>query len=168
MNEFVSGKGSGVTKPGETRRFWQTTARCGVAIVGVAVVTAVSYRLDFRSALLYLIVVVFVSLTGDLVASAVVSLVAFLCLTYFLTATAFLLALRDPLNLVALVCFLTTAVVVSRLVSKRRATFQEIQLLKDQLGLVIDSMPALSSVSSARRHGRIRQSPVAGIHGPAT
>ena len=79
MNEFVSGKGSGVT----------TSARGAVAMAGLAVLTAISYRLDFRSALLYLIVVVFVALTGDFVASAIVSFVAFLCLTYFLTRTPF-------------------------------------------------------------------------------
>ena len=136
-----------MTKPSETRQFRQTSARCGVAIVGLAAVTVVSYRLEFRSALLYLIVVVFVALTGDFVASAVVSLVAFLCLTYFLTREPFLLALRYPLNLVALAGFLMTAFVVGRLVSKQRTGFREIQALKEQLGLVIDSMPAVSSVS---------------------
>ena len=136
-----------MTTPSETREFWQTSVRCGVAIVGLVVLTVVSHRLDFRSALLYLIVVVFVALTGDLLASVIVSVVAFLCMTYFLTQTPFLLALRYPLNLVALVGFLMTAFIVSRLVSKQRAGFQEIQALKEQLGLVVDSMPAVSSVS---------------------
>src|SRR5258705_7664785 len=147
MNEFVSGKGSGVTKPRAMRRFWQTSARCAVAMVGLAALTAVSYRLNFRSALLCLMVVVLVALAGDFLVSAIVSFVAFLCLTYFLSPTSFLLGLRYPLNLVSLVGFLMTAFVVSRLVSKQRTGFQEIQALKEQLGLVIDSMPAVSSVS---------------------
>jgi PAS domain S-box-containing protein len=131
----------------QARQFRQTGTHCAVAIVVLAAVTAVSYWLDFRSALLYLIVVVFVALTGDFLASAIVSVVAFLCLTSFLTQTPFLLGLRYPLNLVALVGFLMTAFIVSRLVSKQRTGFQEVQLLKEQLRLVIDSMPALSSVS---------------------
>jgi PAS domain S-box-containing protein len=134
-------------KPSETQQFWQISARCGWGVVGVAALTAVLYRLSFRSALLYLIVVVFVSLTGDFVASTVVSVVAVLCLAYFLTPPVILLGLGDPLNVVALLGFLTTAFVVTHLVSRRRTSFQEVQILKEQLGLVIDSMPALSSVS---------------------
>ncbi len=61
-----------MTKPGETAASLADHRACGLGVVGVAALTAVLYRLDFRSALLYLIVVVFVSLTGDFVASAVV------------------------------------------------------------------------------------------------
>jgi PAS domain S-box-containing protein len=131
----------------EWARLWQTSARCGVGVVGVAALTVVLSRLDFRSALLYLIVVVFVALTGDLVASAVVSVVAFLCLGYFLSPPAVRPGFVDPLNVVALLAFLTTAFVVTRLVTRRRTAFQESQVLKEQLELVIDTMPALAGVS---------------------
>jgi PAS domain S-box-containing protein len=112
----------------------------------MAVLTAISVRFAFRSALLYLIAVVFVSLTGDLPAAAVVSLIAFLCLAGFLSPAGLPAALVEPLNLTALVSFLTTAFVVTRLVSRWRTSFREIQALKDQLGLVIDSIPAWASV----------------------
>ncbi len=131
----------------ETERLWRTSARCGLGVVGLAALTVVLHRLNLRSAALYLIVVVFVSLTGDLVASVVVSFIALLCLAYFLSPPSSLFGLDDPLNAVALLAFLTTALVVTRLVSRRRASFQEIAGLRDQLTLVIDSIPALTGVA---------------------
>jgi PAS domain S-box-containing protein len=128
-------------------RLWPTSVRCGLGVVGLAALTAVLYRLEFRSAVLYLIVVVFVSLTGDVMAAAAVSFIAWLCLASFLSPPALLPGLGDPLNSVALLAFLTTAFVVTRLVSRRDTSFQEIQALKNQLGLVIDTMPALTGVS---------------------
>jgi PAS domain S-box-containing protein len=118
----------------------------GLAVIGLAVLTAISVRFAFRSALLYLIAVVFVSLTGDLAAAAGISLVAFLCLAAFLSRAAFPGALFEPLNLVALLGFLTTSFVVTRLVSRWRTSFRELQALQDRMGLVIDSIPAWASV----------------------
>jgi len=118
----------------------------GLAVIGLAVLTAISVRFAFRSALLYLIAVVFVSLTGDLAAAAGISLVAFLCLAAFLSRAAFPGALLEPLNLVALLGFLTTSFVVTRLVSRWRTSFRELQALQDRMGLVIDSIPAWASV----------------------
>ena len=131
----------------ETARLWRTSARCGLGVVGLAALTVVLVPLNLRSALLYLIVVVFVSLTGDLVASVIVSFIAFLCLSYFLSPPSSVFGLDDPLNVMALLAFLTTSLVVTRLVSRRRASFQEISDLRDQLTLVIDSIPALTGVA---------------------
>ncbi len=133
--------------PGVMKRLWPTSVRCGLGVAGLAALKAVLYRLEFRSAVLYLIVVVFVSLTGDLVASALVAFLAWLCLAAFLSPRGLLPGLGDSLNAVAVVAFLTTAFVVTRLVSRRDTAFREIQALKDRFGLVIDTMPALTSVS---------------------
>jgi len=135
-----------VTQPNPAPRFWPTAGPLGLAIIGLAVLTAISARFSFRSALLYLIAVVFVSLTGNFAAAAAVSLIAFLCLAGFLSPAGLPAALVEPLNLTALVAFLTTAFVVTRLVSRWRTSFREIQALKDQLGLVIDSIPSWASV----------------------
>jgi K+-sensing histidine kinase KdpD len=77
----------------EKERLWRTSARCGLGVVGLAALTVVLHRLNLRSALLYLIVVVFVSLTGDLVASVIVSFIALLCLAFFLSPPSSLLGL---------------------------------------------------------------------------
>ena len=147
MNELALGSSSGAMYGSVAERLWRTSARCGLGVAGLAALTAVLDRLHFRSALLYLIIVVFVSLTGDFVASAVVSMGALLCLSYFLSPPGFLLGLDQPLNLVALLGFLTAALVVTSLVSRRRASFQEIEGLRDQLKLVIDTIPALTGVT---------------------
>ena len=147
MNELALGSSSGAMYGSVAERLWRTSVRCGLGVAGLAALTAVLDRLHFRSALLYLIIVVFVSLTGDFVASAVVSLGALLCLSYFLSPPGFLLGLDQPLNLVALLGFLTAAFVVTSLVSRRRASFQEIEGLRDQLKLVIDTIPALTGVT---------------------
>jgi PAS domain-containing protein len=135
-----------VTQPSPAPRFWPTAGPLGLAVIGLAVLTAISVRFAFRSALLYLFVVVFVSLTGHLAAAVGVSLVAFLCLVAFLSRSAFPGALLEPLNLVALLAFLTTSFVVTRLVSRWRTSFRELQVLQDRMGLVIDSIPAWASV----------------------
>ena len=147
MSELALGSSSGAMYGSVAERLWRTSVRCGLGVAGLAALTAVLDRLHFRSALLYLIIVVFVSLTGDFVASAVVSMGALLCLSYFLSPPGFLLGLDQPLNLVALLGFLTAALVVTSLVSKRRASFQEIEGLRDQLKLVIDTIPAFTGVT---------------------
>jgi PAS domain S-box-containing protein len=129
-------------------RFWRSATQCLLGAIAVALVTFFCFRLNASittAALLYLIVVVLASLTGSFVLSAVVSIIAILCLDYFFSEPRFTidLTLRNPLNLVALITFLGTALVITSLMSKVRKSFQEIQTLKDQLRLVIDSIPAL-------------------------
>jgi len=132
----------------QTSRFWHSAAPCVVGSIGVALLTLVCYRLDVdpvTAALLYLIVIILVSLRGSFVPSAVVSIIAILCLDYFFTPPLFHLdiTLSDPLNAVALIAFLGTALVITSLMSKVRKSFQDIQALQDRLRLVIDTIPAL-------------------------
>jgi PAS domain S-box-containing protein len=132
--------------PNQTSRFWHSAALCVVGSIGVALLTFVCYRLDVdpvTAALLYLIVIVLVSLRGSFVPAAVVSIIAILCLNYFFTPPLFHVAMHDPLDVVALMTFLTTALVITRLMAKVRKSFQDIQALQDQLRLVIDTIPAL-------------------------
>src|SRR5258705_3646843 len=129
-------------------RFWRSATQCLLGAIAVALVTFFCFRLNASittAALLYLIVVVLASLTGSFVLSAVVSIIAILCLDYFFTEPLFTidLTLRNPLNLVALITFLGTALVITSLMSKVRKSFQETQALKDQLRLVIDTIPGL-------------------------
>ena len=132
----------------QTYRFWRSAAQCLLGGIAVALVTFVCFRLNVSittAALLYLIVVVLASLTGSFVLSAVVSIIAILCLDYFFSEPLFRIdiALSQPLNAVVLITFLTTALVITSLMSKVRKSFQETQALKDQLRLVIDTIPAL-------------------------
>ncbi len=101
-------------------------------------VTFVCFRLNVSittAALLYLIVVVLASLTGSFILSAVVSIIAILCVDYFFTEPLFNLdvTLREPLNLVALITFLGTALVITSLMSKVLKSFE---VLREQARLL--------------------------------
>jgi len=133
-------------KHNQRHRFWHSAARCLSGSLGLALLTFVCYRYHTNPttvALLYLIVIVLVSLTGGFVWSAFVSIIAYVCLDSFFTAPLFHLAMSEPLDFVAPIAFLTTSFVITRLMSRVRKSFQEIQDLKDQLRLAIDTIPGL-------------------------
>src|SRR5262249_27919149 len=124
-------------------RFWRSAAQCLLGAVVLALLTYVCFRLQANSttvALLYLIVIVVISLTSDFIPAAFVSIVAYICLDTFFTAPLFRPSMREPLDVVAPIAFLTTSFVITRLMSRVRKSFQEIQILKDQLRLVIDTI----------------------------
>ena len=75
-------------------------------------------------ALLYLIVIVVVSLTRSFIPAAFVSIVAYVCLDSFFTAPLFRPAMREPLDFVAPIAFLTTSFVITRLMSRVRKSFR--------------------------------------------
>ena len=119
-------------------RFWRSAGQCLLGGIAVALVTFVCFRLNVSittAALLYLIVVVLASLMGSFVLSAVVSLIAILCLDYFFTEPLFTIdvTLRHPLNAVALITFLTTALVITSLMSKVHKSFE---VLREQARLL--------------------------------
>jgi signal transduction histidine kinase len=98
--------------------------------IGLASITFACYRLQFNLAtagFLYLIVIVLLSRAGDLVSSILVSIVAVLCLAY-LAPPAYSLRVDDPLDIVAIIAFLTTSVVIVRLVSKLRKMAEDARL----------------------------------------
>src|SRR5499433_687681 len=129
----------------QTYRFWRSTAQCLLGGIAVALVTFVCLRLDVSittAALLYLIIVVLASLTGSFVLSAVVSIIAILCLDYFFTEPRFTidLTLQQPLNLVALVTFLGTALVITSLMFKVRKSFEALREQARLLNLTHDTV----------------------------
>lgn len=129
-----------------TYRFWRSAAQCLLGVIVQALLTYVCFRQQVNPttvALLYLIVIVLVSLTSDFIPAAIVSIVAYVCLDSFFTAPLFHLAMSEPLDVVAPAAFLTTSFVITRLMSKAHKSFQEIQALKDQLRLAIDTIPGL-------------------------
>jgi two-component system, LuxR family, sensor kinase FixL len=141
-------------KPELRHELWQATAQCLLGGLGLALLTAVCYRLHVNPttvALLFLIVVVLVSLRGLLVPSALVAVMAFVCLDYFFTVPLSETGLNEWLDLLAPVTFLGTAGVVTRLMSKVQTSFHETRALRDELRLVVDTIPAL--VWSARPDG---------------
>ena len=78
-------------------------------------------------ALIYLMIVAVVSLTGDLISSAAIAIAAALCLRYFFAPPPESTRIDKPLDIAALVTFLATAAIITRLISKMQQLTQELQ-----------------------------------------
>jgi two-component system sensor histidine kinase KdpD len=92
-----------------------------VSGLAIAAVTFASYELHFNAAtvvLLYLLVIVWQSLAGSFVLSALISVAAAVCLDFFFLPPLLSLHIADPLNVLAFVVFLVIALVVNHLVSR--------------------------------------------------
>jgi len=91
-------------------------------------------HVDFASAIpLYLLVVVLQSLTGDFRSSAIVASLSAGCLDFFFTEPLFSFRMTNPLNGLALVAFLVTALVITRLVSRVRTEAEFSRLQEERL-----------------------------------
>ncbi len=94
---------------------------CALGSFGVALITWMGFLLQFNFAaasLCYLLLIVLQSLSGDFLACCFVSLVALGSLDYFFTSPVLSFRVGHPINILALFCFLATALVITRLVSK--------------------------------------------------
>jgi signal transduction histidine kinase len=115
------------------RRSW---APCviGAAAVGLLTLICVQFHtLSSVAALLYMVIVVLVSLRGHFVPAIFVSLVAIGCLDYCLTKPGSRVISTGALDLVALVGYLTTAIVITGLLAKVRKSLRELRLSEARL-----------------------------------
>lgn len=109
------------------RAFWNSTSKSAtqflLGIVGLALITFAAVPLNLQPgaiSLLYLIAIVFVSLRAGLLTSVAVSLVAVVCLhSYFIPLLA-PTGRKNPLAIVASAAFLTTAWVITAMVTRVR------------------------------------------------
>lgn len=102
--------------------------RCLVGIVALAAITLACLLLGLKFStvgFVYLIVIVLVSLSGDLIPSTVCSMVAASGLVYFFATPPFSLRIHEYLVAVAILAFSTTALLISRFVSRVRAGSEE-------------------------------------------
>jgi PAS domain S-box-containing protein len=133
-------------KHSQSNRIWRSATIFILGGICLALLTYICFRHQVNPtavALLYLIIIVLVSLRGNLIPSALVSIIAYFCLDFFFTSPLFHLAMSEPLDIVAPIAFLTTSLVITRLIANNRRSFEQIQALKDQLRLVIDTIPGL-------------------------
>ena len=103
--------------------FWHAATHFLVGIAGLVLITFTALRLNLQpgaTSLLYLIVVVFVSLRAGFVASIAVSLMAVFGLNYFFIPRFSSPGVRNPLDIVATVAFLVTAIVITGMVARMR------------------------------------------------
>jgi K+-sensing histidine kinase KdpD len=130
----------------------------------VAVLTFVCFRLRVNltiASLLYLTVVVLLSVTDAVVGSIFVSVVAVLCLDYFFAPPLFSLRLADPLDIVALVVFLGTALLIGRLMAQRKRAEQALQKVLEELELKVQERTAELAKANDELRGEINDRQVA-------
>ena len=123
-------------KSSGTYRFWRSAEQCLLGSIAVALLTFICFRLQVGltiASLLYLTVVVLLSVMDAFVASVLVSIIAVLCLDYFFAKPLFSLQMDDPLNIVAVIAFLGTALLISRLMSQRKRAEAALQKLLGEL-----------------------------------
>ena len=119
--------------------FWRSSIRAVPGILLVGLVTFICYGLGLNltvTAFFYLIVVVLQSLLGDFVSSAAVSVIADLCLNFFFVPPIFSLRVSDSSDTWALVTFLVTGLVVTRLTTQLRQQAERVTRAKSSRGHV--------------------------------
>jgi two-component system, OmpR family, sensor histidine kinase KdpD len=107
-----------------------------VGVISVAALTLVCFRSHLAFAFawpLYLLIVLLSSLSGDLISSAFIAVIAAASLDYFFVSPLFSFTVSNPLNILALVSFLVTGLIVATLVSRVRAEAKLAKLQKERL-----------------------------------
>jgi signal transduction histidine kinase len=136
-------------------RFWHATIHFLFGIIGLVLITFTAIRLNLQpgaTSLLYLIVVVFVSLRAGFVASIAVSLMAVFGLNYFFIPRFSSPGVRNPLDIVATVAFLVTAIVITGMVARMR------KLTEAQLNLRFEERLAERTRIARELHDTLLQS----------
>ncbi len=114
---------------GTRRRVGQSV----LAILALAAVTLLSARFQpdepslTSAALAYIVIVVLLSLNGSFAAAAFVSVIAVIFLQDLASLPLFSLSFDEPMDVVALMAFLTTALIITRLVSKMRVSLEDLR-----------------------------------------
>ena len=101
----------------------KTAAQFVLGLVGLALITFAAIQLHLQPgavSLLYLIVVVFLSLRAGLLSSVAVSVVAVVCLHFYFVPRFSPAGTRNPLDIFASAAFLTTAWVITAMVTRMR------------------------------------------------
>jgi PAS domain S-box-containing protein len=118
---------------------WRLATQFLLGCVGLAALTLVCFRLQLNLASVafgYLIVIVLLALMGSVVSSVILSIIAAGCLTYFFAPPIFDFRIDDPLDVLAVIGFLTASLLVAGLVERVRR-------LNEQFQLVVDNIPAM-------------------------
>ena len=118
-------------------------ATWAAAIAAIALVTFIGRILGLNATtvgFVYLIVVVFISVWGDLLVGTVSSVVAALCYNFFFFAPLYTFIIAEPANWFALAAFLISSVTVNRLVVAARTLAQKAEQRRNE----IETLYALS------------------------
>src|SRR6516162_6052243 len=133
-------------KPINIRILWRTAAALLAGCAALALLTWIGVAFDFShpatGALLYMIVIVLLSMTGNIATGIGLAIIATLCLNYFFTEPRFSFQVNAVEDIVAVTAFALTAVTVAILVGRARRSGETVAL-KDRLQVIIDTIPAM-------------------------
>src|SRR5215472_9176001 len=121
-------------KPGSRLR--AVAAQFLLGIAGLALITFVCFQVGLglaRTGFAYVILVALVSLLGSFSTSVVLSLVAAVCLNYFFAPPLFELRIDSTDDIVRIAAFLTTSLVVTALITKRKRAEEDLGESKARL-----------------------------------
>ncbi len=125
----------------ENHRFWRSSVRAIPGALLVGLVTFICYGLGLNSTttgFLYLIVVLLQSLIGDFISAAAVSILADLCLNFFFVPPIFSLRVSDSSDTWALISFLITGLVITRLMTQVRREAETSELRRQEMKLLYE------------------------------
>jgi signal transduction histidine kinase len=140
--------------------FWRLATQCLVGGIAVALLTLVAFKLQVNltiASLLYLAVVVLSAFMDAFVGSVLVSVISVLCLDYFFAPPLFSLQMADPLNIVALIVFLGTALLITRVMSQRNRAQAALQKVLSELESKVQERTAELAKSNDDLRGEIRE-----------
>ena len=110
---------------GWTPKYWYSIAQCLLGGVGLALATFVCFRLRVNIAIVgyvYLVLIVFLAQMGSFIGSIVLSILAVGCLAYFFSPPILSFQMDEPEDLLAVIAFLMTSLLVNRLIAQRSRT----------------------------------------------
>jgi two-component system, OmpR family, sensor histidine kinase KdpD len=136
--------------------FSQRAKHALLGSAGVAIVTGACFRLHATLAIagfLFLLTVLAQSLLGDFLTSVLVSIECVVCLDFFFTKPLYSLEVTNGIDVIALSCFLATALVVTRLVSRVTAEAYATRLERRRLARLYRLAQQLLAMGPQRELG---------------
>src|ERR1700724_2616780 len=121
--------------------FWRTAMWSTLGSLAVALLTVVAFRLHLSfvtASFCYLLVLVLLSLSGELISSGIVAILAVGCLDYFFVEPLFSFQVESPLDTLGLASFLVTGLVITRLVAQVRIKTESSRLQHENLKRLYD------------------------------
>ncbi|MBZ5612045.1 MAG: DUF4118 domain-containing protein [Acidobacteriia bacterium] len=134
------------------RALWRCARNSAAGIWAIGLLTFAGWQLHISALLvscLYLVTVTLLSLTGDFPAVVIVSVAAFACLDYFFLDPLYSLRVSGPTDVVTLITWVVTALVITRLVSKVRAEAQDSRVQRQRLERLYQLAQQLMSLEPA-------------------
>jgi len=115
---------------------WHSVGQFVLGSLALAMATLLCFRLDLNfstTAFIYLIVLVLLSLVGGFISSAVLCIVAVGCLNLFFASPIFNFRVDYPVDIVAVVAFLMTSLIVTGLVQAARKKTEVALQVQEQI-----------------------------------